>query len=545
MTAPNQIQPSDTETPAAQHTATSEQSPQVVYEERDHRHFKRIRIPGHARIEDREETHAINDLSVGGCNISLPSEGCSEGDELELTLVLPFHAFDLKLKAQGRVLRINSRYQHAAIQFTDNNPHRSEVIRRVTTALITGEFGEVDGLIDLYKEMKDEESYQIPGAAPKRPLAQTLRYLTLLGIGGLLLVVMLFSLHSLLFRVDASYASVVSPVVRLSAPPDTVVSELRVTAGSRVKAGETLFVVRDLNLEEKKALIQAQIGTQQTELTQLNDELTEANARLASYQSYLASTQQNLTREIASLERNHATQQSVYEKNLKGSHTGAVRGNDLAKLALELENIEVQLLQRKQALLGVESDMELAKLGLKSSRIDVDGRFPSEIKKEIAFGLARLGELQQQLLQADQQLASLVVSSPCDCKVSSVRISAGETITSRSAVLELRAADRDKLVIEALIPQERIAMVGLGNSADVLLSDRKDLLTGQVIKVERVKSEATLKGVPQNLFDNESGAVVYIELPVRGDLDPGVPAQVSIQASLAAATMNLFGNLPF
>ena len=520
-------------------------SAQIEYETRDHRHSKRIEPPGFALVNDNKTPCDINNLSPGGCNIDQNQLQLSEGEMVELVLILPFEAFDLKLKATGRVLRVDEQYHTVGVQFADNNPERSELIHQITSNLIRGKISEFEGLLDIRRDIDDEQSYSEASDVIEKPISRYIRYSVLITVGVLLIGVVGFSLHTMLFRVHSSFASVIAPVHRLSAPEGTTVTEVLVGIDDRVSKAAPLYKLHNPEIVDELIEFKDQQFKAQAQLQQLQSEYQDSQARLTSYQTYLDETYNNLTEEITLLEQKLSVQQAVFSRGEKGSKSGALSVNTLAEQRIDLENTKIEIMRRKQALLGIQSDRELAQKGLKSSRTNIDGRFPIEVQKEIEQQKTLLSEIDNRVNRLNSDIDKLTVRSPCDCLVSSINFNPGETLLNNTVVIELRMKDSNTLKIEALIPQQQAGLLALGNKADVLLSDRNQKVSGKVVKIDRVKSASTLKGVPQELFNVKEAAVVNIEVPITDELNAGMPAQVSVHSSTSAALLKIFGASPF
>lgn len=300
---------------------------QIVHEVRDHRHWTRIEIPGFVLFKDIKGKFKLGNLSPGGCSLEIYDDRVTEGSDLALTIILPFESFDLKLHAMGRVIWTDAQTQKTGFQFIDTNDERTELIRRIVTHVLNGEISNIKGLLDLHKEMHTRDIYDAPRHSTKG-LSLISRYVALLGIGGILLAFVGFSLHAMIFRVDSSYASVVSPIFRSSAPQGTLIHNIFVHTGESVQKGQPLFLLHDPALDADEIALQAQIATSRTVLEQLKEELAESKTRLVSYQDYLENMKNNLIQEIALLEQTHGTKKTVYERTQEGASYGGLTKNE-------------------------------------------------------------------------------------------------------------------------------------------------------------------------------------------------------------------------
>jgi HlyD family type I secretion membrane fusion protein len=356
-----------------------------------------------------------------------------------------------------------------------------------------------------------------------------------------------------------------------------IVGEILVRDGSKVKAGQTLIMLRDVRVDAGNEAVR----------TQLDAELAKA-ARLAAEQSVAAEItfpaelmqrssdprvaellkhettvfrvrRESLTNQVALLrnqareardeikardvqlkadERAIKLQRDELAQNEKLAQEGFVSKTRLLVLQRELSQYESRRAEGSAELARAYqkvSDLELRAETLRST-------FAQEASNELRQTTASIFELRERLRPAQDAEQRQRITAPASGEVVDLKVtSVGAVIAPREPILDIVPEDPD-LLVEARVRPEDVSYVKIDSLADVRLTAFRQRITPTVEgKVVYISAD--------RLVDKTTNAPYYAvhvrvppeELRRAGDLklQAGMPAEVFIQTTARSALQYL------
>jgi HlyD family secretion protein len=361
--------------------------------------------------------------------------------------------------------------------------------------------------------------------------------------------------------------TVLSDVKKVQPPVGGVVARINVRNGQQVSAGEPLILLDDtvaranLALSEKSltelyarrsrltaerdglpALVldipayKGVSGTTLVEIRQNETRLFELrktayDGRKAQLKEQSAQIEQEVAGYLRQIEAN-AAQQTFIAQELDSART--LWSQKLVSLA------RLSSLEREAArLAGEEGRLEsaVAQLGGKSAELklailQVDKELFSEVALELRDVDARILQVEEQRIAAEDQLEKLVLSAPQDGIVHQLQIKTVGGVVAAGDVLMLIVPIADRLVVEARLSPTDIDQVRTGSEARLMFPAFNQRITPELIgTVDYVSADTAV--------DQQTGAVFYAarvavtEQEIRKlrefSLLPGMPVEVFIK----------------
>jgi len=359
-----------------------------------------------------------------------------------------------------------------------------------------------------------------------------------------------------------------------------IVSEILVRDGSRVKAGQTLLVLRDVRVDSSQDLLTTQLDSELAKAArlraeqmlaprvtfpkELTDRRTEERvAELIARETALFDARMNALNEQTNLIANQAreTQREIdarsrqsaaderairLQKEELSANTalldkGFVSKTRLLALQRSLSEYEARLGENQADLAQARQrvvELELKAAGLRNS-------FAQQAASELKETTAQIFDLQERLrptLDASirQNVTAPIAGEVVDLKVTTV----GAVIGPRDPILEIVPENAD-LIVEARIRTEDVNYVRVDADADVRLIAFKQRITpvveGKVVYVsaDRLLDKAAPSPTPYY--------AVHVRVPPKAlqnagglTLQAGMPAEVFIRATERTALQYLF-----
>ena len=224
-------------------------------------------------------------------------------------------------------------------------------------------------------------------------------------------------------------------VIRLLPPQDAVVLERRVAEGASVRAGDVLFV---LSLDRAAAAGDTQATVQRT-LAEREQSLRAARVQ---QQALLASQSAALARRQADMERERAALDA--EASLLAQRIALGQQAQARLESLRSDNFvsTAQVQAKAEELLGLQAQRQALERQRGAHEREVAAIEAQRRDLPLQAG-ARLGEIERELAELAQKGAesearrSLLVRAPQDGVVSAVLASAGQSVTTSSALASL------------------------------------------------------------------------------------------------------------
>ena len=356
-----------------------------------------------------------------------------------------------------------------------------------------------------------------------------------------------------------------------------IVGEILVRDGSKVKAGQTLILLRDVRVDAGNEAVRTQLDAELAKAARLSAEQTGAakivfpaeltqrssDPRVAEMLKHESSVfrvrREALTNQVA-LIRNQAReardeikardvqlkadaraiklQREELEQNMSLAKEGFVSKTRLLVLQREVAQHESRQAEGSAELARAQqkvSDLELRAETLRST-------FAQEASNELRQSSAAIFELREKLRPAQDAEQRQRITAPASGEVVDLRVnSVGAVIAPREPILDIVPENPD-LLVEARVRPEDVSYVKIDSPADVRLTAFRQRITPTVEgKVVYVSAD--------RLVDKNTNAPYYAvhvrvspeALHKAGDLklQAGMPAEVFIQTAARNALQYL------
>lgn len=356
-----------------------------------------------------------------------------------------------------------------------------------------------------------------------------------------------------------------------------IVGEILVRDGSKVAAGQTLVVLKDVRVDAGNEAVRTQLDAEVTKAARLSAEQTGASeatfppelttrgtdprvAELLRHENSVFRVRREALANQIALIRNQAgeardeikargAQMRADDQAIKFQRDELAANQSLAEQGF-VSKTRLLALQREAAQYEsrrAEAGAELARAQQKVSDLELRAEtlrsnFKQEASNELRQTTATIFELRERLRPAQdaeqrQRITAPVSGEVVDLKVTSV----GAVIAPREAVLDIVPENPD-LLVEARVRPEDISFVRLGAPADVRLTAFRQRITPTVEgKVSYISADRLV-----DKTNNTPYYVVHVRVSTEalrkaGDLklQAGMPAEVFIQTTARNALQYL------
>lgn len=431
-----------------------------------------------------------------------------------------------------------------------------------------------------------------------QPVARALRVLDLEGRGadyadnprpliraGLIGVAVLAALLAIWISVAPISGAAIAPgVVKVDLNRKVVqhqeggiVGQFLVRDGSKVRAGDTLMVLKDVRVDATREALQTQLDAELAKAARLAAEQSWERSieypeellarrkrtrvaelmrreeslfreRRATYQSLVALIQSQIAdaraeirardNQLAADGQAASLQRQELEANEKLLKDGFINATRLMTLQRNVAEIEARLgdsqAERARALQKI-SDLKLRAEELRTKMMQ-------DAATELRQSAAQIFDLRERLrptLDAEQRLR---VASPISGEVVDMKFTTiGAVVGPRETILEIVPENAD-LVVEARVKPEDISFVQAGAEADVRLTSYRQRMTPTVTgKVSYVSADRLVDKADNSSYYIAHVTVTPQALQEAGDLrlQAGMPAEVFVKTSERTALQYL------
>lgn len=501
----------------------------ILHERPSQRLHYRVTAP--MRITAGEQTYDAADWGLGGCRLSGFSGSCPEiGSTQTLLCTLPFQGFNITLKAEGEVVRVNPETNEVAFKFTSLGERETALMQHFIEDLVRGKMTEVtDTIVRIDTPVtpvpiKPDPNpiEQIPARRwPLKQIAMTVFYLALgIMVFGYVGVYIFVSL----FRLEVTAAVVSADRYEVTAPVSGRLTDLRVRAGETLSPGVSIASIENTELisEIRKAetsLMQAQVELAEHKLYLKAETERETGYSLVAANNLRQAQAETVTLNLAvETARDRLLRyESLFEK-------GYLKRDVLAAARLELAAAESAL--KKHTI----DFAELEQLGTSVRNIGVlNGDKFSGLKSERLAEVARWQQevdFRESLLHKLRSQPELMpVRAGTNATVIDVLATGGQTLKAGAPLAVLEQTDQRK--VTAFLTQDEISQVRLGRQARVYVPADDRWIDATVVSINRTDGfiDETTQMHRFRAPDSRSAKVEL--LAVDGVLPPsGTPAAV-------------------
>ncbi len=281
-------------------------------------------------------------------------------------------------------------------------------------------------------------------------------------------------------------------IIRLAAPPYSIITELFVTRGSRVKAGEAIAALRD------KPLIRAQLERAEKGVAVARAELAlaQAGARpelIAAQQSMISAHRS----EAELLEKRLERYRVLVERN-------AVEQDRFDEVASQRESLNARLL-REQSI-------------LESLRTGQD--------EEVTLAQASLQQSEAAAAEARALLELQTILAPIDGEILDIRVWPGECVGDSGVFASL--GDTESMTVLAEVCESDLPRVKVGARATVRGQAFRGEVGGEVVEIQRFFEESRIFPLDPSAYVDRRIVVARIRPDNPSDLSAYSHAHVVV-----------------
>jgi HlyD family secretion protein len=319
--------------------------------------------------------------------------------------------------------------------------------------------------------------------------------------------------------------------------------------GDTVKAGDVIATLDDIQTKSREdqarssvseadtrvAFAQQQIAILEEQLRendlQLEQSKIDANGRVSQAEADLAAAQAQLAQQQGSM-KIAAFDRDAYTKLAKDGAVTQRQGEEATSAALAQEAAVAAAQQKVDSAKGSlnVAKANLANPGIREAASAAIRRQIAQQQSQIATERDDAQRIRQQLDEAKENRADLIVVAPFDGTIATRTAEPGEVVQAGTPIVTM--LDMSKVYLRGFVPEGQIGAVKGGQAARIYLdSDPKKPLEAFVTRVD---PQATF--TPENTYfrDDRVKQVVGVKLQIKtgvGYAKPGMPADGEILVS--------------
>jgi len=510
----------------------------------EQRTYSRVQVPIVATIG--ESDYAVNNLSASGLQVKNLDSQFQIGDCLPLRLILSLKdGIQFSLDVLGEVVWYSHQDAAAGFQFLNLRESEKELLAQFVRNFESGKLTLED--LDIDPARMAGSSAAIAGAeSPKSQRRVRFWAITvaLALVGAAALTASTVALYRALAFMQIESAAVARSLQAITSTHRGKVTQLYVSEGTTVEAGDPLLRVYDIRTaesltKERSDNILQLIRDKRGNLERLQQELAQKQARLEearsgrqnaqlrkqqqaqALQSSRDVTQKKLTQdrqEVASLETQYRAAKAELERMQFLQQQGAVSEarvdraqSKLAQVEGELQQAREQVKIRKDILSAIAQgrfyDGERFSGDLSELEADVERASAkiARLKREIAADQRAIERQQQQIQTLQRQYRtqdfqlpdsppasdssqettlSQVYDAPMDATVVQLKQTAGERIQIGQSLMVLRP-QTERPVVDAFMTQDQAAQIAIGREVQASVPTLDHSYRAKVTSIDR------------------------------------------------------------
>ncbi|MBD2157858.1 HlyD family secretion protein [Leptolyngbya sp. FACHB-16] len=350
----------------------------------------------------------------------------------------------------------------------------------------------------------------------------------------------------------------------ISAKVPATVQKVLVNDGDFVKAGQTLLVLEDQDLNLKLQQAEANLAAAQAQLRAAQDTVTvtrqtnptqvqQAQSNLAAREAAIAAAQASVNQAIAKVQTNEAgvaqaqtdvqkTQADLRRYELLYNE-GAIPAQQLDTARAAYNTAQAQLAAANQTVAQSQSEVRNAQADLQSARAEAEAARGNVTERQVSGQTITVQQDQQQQAQAQvkqaeaalalaqQQIGYTVIKAPISGYVGQLTAQVGQKVENGQPLLSVVPLETEAVYVDANFKETALNRLQIGESAEVEV----DAYPGETFR-------ATIAGIspatgssfallpPDNATGNFNKVVQWV--PVRLVFDAAADPQHRLRPGL-------------
>nr|WP_319386323.1 HlyD family efflux transporter periplasmic adaptor subunit [uncultured Roseibium sp.] len=460
---------------------------EIIHERPSQRLHYRVTAP--MRVAVGEQSFDAVDWGLGGCRIAgvfreLPELGSSQ----TLLCTLPFQGFNITLKADAEVIRLDEEKGEVAYRFVQLGERETALMQHFVEDLVRGKMTDVaDTIVRIDTPVTPVPTKPDPNPAeampvrrwPVRQIVMTLFYFVL---GAVVFGYVGLYVFATLFRLEVTSAVVTSERQAINAPANGRVLTAQHGVGDVVAAGQVLLVMEDGRHEETLRRAQTALATTRAELAETEALLAEENRKAEGYALVARNNVRQAGSQVEGLELAKENALLKVERMRSLAQKGLALADDVETAELELKSV-ISDLERKQIHI---QELEELIAGGDSVRLFTGNAFAGRLA-EMRARVARLKS--QETFQASMvedlmdKEARLKVAAPFAGLVKERDILEGTSAKQGEPLLVLEKSGSEE--VSAYLTQDEVLHIRLGTTANIFVPSENRWVRGTVDHIDR------------------------------------------------------------
>lgn len=419
-----------------------------------------------------------------------------------------------------------------------------------------------DRIVDDVENGEDEAEQSKKGSSKHRKLV-------LLTVGAIVLAIgSFFGLRWWQFQsthVSTDNAQLKGHLSPISAKVPATVKQVLVSDGDYVKAGQTLLVLEDQDLNLKVQQAEANLVAAQAELKAARDTVTltsqtnptqvqQAQSNLAAKVAAVSAAQANMNQALAKVETDRASvsqaqtavnkTQADLQRYQSLYNEGAIAAQQLDTAQAAYENARAELVAANKTVAQAQAAVNTAQAQLQSAQAEVEAAQGQVTEKQVSEqnvtvqqdqqqqAAAQVKQAQAALQLARQQITYTVIKAPISGYVGQLTAQVGQKVQAEQPFMSIVPLQTDEVYVDANFKETELGKLQIGEKAEVEV----DAYPGETF-------EATIAGIspatgssfalipPDNATGNFNKVVQWV--PIRLVFAPNTDPQHKLRPGLS------------
>lgn len=460
---------------------------EIIHERPSQRLHYRVAAP--MRVTLGERTFTAADWGLGGCRLAgLSDDLPASGSTHTLFCTLPFQGFNITLKTEATVVRVDAASGEVAFSFTKLGERETALMQHFIEDLVRGKMTDVaDTIVRIDTPVTPVPVKPDPNpvdAMPVRrwPVKQIMMTLFYFALGAVVFGYVGIYIFATLFRLEVQTAVIAAERLTVTAPVTGIVSENLVRPGDEIAVGQALAAMDDTDHGADLRRARAALASTTAELAETETLLAEEKRKSEGYALVARNNVRQAESQLVGMELARDNALLKVERMRDLSTKGLVRADDLEAAELDLESV-VSDLERKK--IHIEELKELI-AGGDSIRLFTGNAFAGRLAEMDA----RVARLKAEKDHQEDVVASLagrssrqMVRSPLSGRIVNAPSPAGSAIKQGEALFVLEETGAE--TVQAFLTQEEVLQVRIGTRAKLYLPAEGRWLEAKVSTVDR------------------------------------------------------------
>lgn len=441
------------------------------------------------RVTFGEQTCDAVDWGLGGCRISGVSGDLPDlSSDHTLYCTLPFQGFNITLKAEASVVRLDDEKREVAFRFTGLGERETALMQHFVEDLVRGKMTDVaDTIVRIDTPVTPVPTRPDPNpieAMPVKrwPVRQVLMTLFYLALGAVVFGYVGVYAFATLFRLEVATAVVSAERAVITAPVTGRVLETPNRAGDRVAAGAALTVLENTNHQETLQRARSVLASTRAELAETETLLAEESRRAEGYDLVARNNVRQAESQIEGLELAKENALLKVRRMRKLSGKGLALADDVESAELELKSVTSDLERKK---IHIKELKELI-AGGDSIRLFTGNRFAGrlgEMKARVERLKSEEGHQERVVEDLSRKDTRQAVLAPFNGRITGATLLPGSAVKQGETLQVFEQTGSEK--VTAFVTQDEVLHIRIGSRANIFVPSENRWISAEVTQADR------------------------------------------------------------